>query len=645
MTRPIAALFWYVALTIGATWPLVLGLNRDVAWDLGDSLLNMWSIAWNDEQLLAILRGDVARLRSYFDGNIFYPAPLTLAYTEHMFAPAVQALPVYAATGNPILAYNLLFLTSFVLSGWFTYLLERELTGNALAAFVAGLLFMFAPYRMPQAPHLQVLSSQWMPLALYALRRYFDTRRRLPLAGAVAALVTLSLSNGYFLLYFPLFVAAYVWWEIATRRRWRDARTWLELTAAALVVLACVLPFLLPYAAVNASFGMSRSLAEVVRFSADVYSYATAAGGQAIWGGVIQAYPKAEGDLFPGLAVLTLAVIGLAARPRPEPAVADGARERWPRWVRWLLAALAIAHLIATAMVLIERRVVLDLWLFDLRISDANQTLLRAAIAFGLLLYASARTRARARVFMRGPGFFLVCAIAAAWLSLGPSPQVLGRPVDIAAPYRLLYDYVPGFEGVRVPARFGMIVALMLAILGGYGASLLARRRTTQVILAGLAVLAISEGIIWPFVINGTSPTPGFAPSAARVYPPSRAPGVYRAVAQLPAAAILAEFPLGYSDFDARAMFYAIGHWRRLLNGYAGFYPPHYGRLAVALSDVPQHPQVAWDALHEAGATHVIVHEASYLGAAGRETTAALTQLGATQLFRENGDVLLALPR
>jgi hypothetical protein len=644
MTRPVAALLAYVALTIVATWPLALGLNRDVAWDLGDSLLNMWSIAWNDEQLLAILRGDVSRLGSYFDGNIFHPAPLTLAYTEHMFAPAVQALPVYAATGNPILAYNVLFLASFVLSGWGMYLFVREMTGNAWAGFVAGLLFMFAPYRMPQAPHLQVLSSQWMPLALYGLRRYFDSGRRMPLAGAVAALVTQCLSNGYFLLYFPIFVAAYVLWEIGTRRRWRHRRTWLELTVAAVVLLACVIPFLLPYAAVNAAFAMSRSLSEVIRFSADVYSYATAAGGNAVWGGVVQAFPKAEGDLFPGLAVLTLALIGLAAWPQPDQATLESGRERWPRWVRHLLAALAIVHLVAVAIIIVERRVVIDFRLFELRLSNANQMLLRAAIAGGLLLYASARFRARVRAFLRGPGFFLSCAVMAAWLSLGPSPQVLGRSLELVAPYRLLYDYVPAFEGVRVPARFGMIVALMLAILGGYGASLLMRRRPTQMLLAAIAVLAIAEGLIWPFIINGTSPTPGFNPSTARVYPPSRAPGVYRAVAELPQSAILAEFPLGYSDFDARAMFYSIGHWRQLLNGYAGFYPPHYGRLAVALSDVPQHPQVAWDALREGGATHVIVHEASYLGTSGPETTAALVQLGATQLFRDNADVLLVLP-
>ena len=36
--------------------------------------------------------------------------------------------------------------------------------------------------------------------------------------------------------------------------------------------------------------------------------------------------------------------------------------------------------------------------------------------------------------------------------------------------YGLLYEYVPGFNGVRVPARYAMIAGLFLAILAGYGA-------------------------------------------------------------------------------------------------------------------------------------------------------------------------------
>src|SRR5687768_18023637 len=134
------ALAAYTAITLVATWPLARALGRDVAWDLGDSLLNMWILAWDAEQLLAILRGDVSRLATFFDGNIFHPAPLTLAYSEHLLPQAVQILPIYALTRNPILCYNLLFLSTFVLSGVGMYLFVRELTGKPSAAFVAGLL-------------------------------------------------------------------------------------------------------------------------------------------------------------------------------------------------------------------------------------------------------------------------------------------------------------------------------------------------------------------------------------------------------------------------------------------------------------------------------------------------------------------------
>ena len=112
MTRVSHALAAYVAITIAATWPLARGLARDVAWDLGDPVLNMWILAWDCEQLRAILGGDFSRFSTFFDANIFYPAPLTLAYSEHLIPQALQVLPVYLVTRDPILCYNLLFLVN-----------------------------------------------------------------------------------------------------------------------------------------------------------------------------------------------------------------------------------------------------------------------------------------------------------------------------------------------------------------------------------------------------------------------------------------------------------------------------------------------------------------------------------------------------
>jgi hypothetical protein len=494
-----------------------------------------------------------------------------------------------------------------------------------------------------------------MPFALYGFRRYFAAiehghRRWRPLTGAAGALILQNLSCGYYLLYFSPFAAAYVLWEMAQRGVLRTLRVWAQLSAAAVVVFAITLPFLLPYAAVREQLGFERSMSEVIRYSADVHSYATAWEVQPIWGGVINAFPKPEGDLFPGFVALLLAAIGLCAwRSAGAPLAASAADRAEPRarrmpWLPPLLMAGVVVHLTLAIAGLIYRRFAFDLWLFELRMSNLNQMVLRAAILAVMLLAVSPRSRQHALVFMRDRGFFLAALIAAAWLSLGPVPQVLGRPVELAAPYAFFYEHVPGFGGVRVPARFAMVAALMLAVLGGFGAAVLARRRVGTAILAVLSVAFLAEALTMPFMVNVGSPTRGFNTPEMRVYRPGRAPNVYKVFAREAPEAVLAELPLGQGEFDLRAVFYSTVHWRRLLNGYSGFFPPHYGRLALALSDVPRFTDAAMDALRRYGTTHVLIHEGAYLDARGTETSAALLARGATELYREGSDVLLRFP-
>lgn len=627
MPRAWHALAAYLVIALAATWPLARGLGRDVPWDLGDPMLVMWVLAWDCEQLLAILAGDVSRIATFFDANIFYPAPLTLAYSEHFLGQAVQILPLYAITKNPILCYNLLFLSTFVLSALGTFLFVREVTGDARAAFVAGLLFAFAPYRMPQGPHLQVLSSQWMPLALYGFRRYFDSGRALPLAGAAAALVAQNLSCLYYMMYFTPFAAAYVAWEAVQRRMWRTPKVVASLGIAAIAVLLVSVPFLLPYAAVRETLELARTRGETIRYSADVYSYATASSGQILWGSTVRAFPKPEGDLFPGLATLVLALIGAAAWRRQPAATA---RETRPV-LTWVLRVAMVLHLAAAASALLYRRVVIDAGLFTVSIGGITQMLVRAAVLAGLIALVSPPARARMWVFLRTRGFFVFALLMAVWLSLGPAPRSLGVPINLAAPYGFLLEHIPGFDGLRVPARLAMIATLMLAILGGFGAAAIGRWRWATPILATVSVLAVLESLIVPVPTH-------------RIRPPSRAPAIYAAIARESAAAVLVELPLGEVESDLRAMFYSLAHRRPILNGYSGFFPPHYALLTAALSDVPRHPRIALDALREHGATDVLVHQDAWAGDQGARTTAALVEGGAVEVFRDGTDILLRLP-
>src|SRR5688572_2363697 len=181
----------------------------------------MWILAWGAEHVPRLLTGSIS-WTGFWNGNIFHPEPLALALSEHLFGQTLQILPVYWLTGNIILCYNLLFISTFALSAFGTYLLVRDLTGDRRAAFLAGLIYGFLPYRIASVPHLQVLSSQWMPFALWGLNGAIDrfaAGSRIPamryLAGAVGALVMQNWSCGYYLLYFapfvPLFVLHRMW--------------------------------------------------------------------------------------------------------------------------------------------------------------------------------------------------------------------------------------------------------------------------------------------------------------------------------------------------------------------------------------------------------------------------------------------------
>ena len=653
----------YLIIATVMTWPLARGLGRDVAWDLGDSLLNMWILAWDAEQLAAIADGDVSRIRTFFDANIFHPAPLTLAYSEHLFAQAVQIVPVYLATGNVILCYNLLFLSTFVLCGLGTFLLVRELAGSGPAAFLAGLLFAFAPYRFAQSSHLQVLSVQWMPFVLYGFLRYFNTGRRRALAGAAAALVAQNLSSGYYLLYFAPLAGLYVAWELTRRRLWRNQRTWTDLVIAASAVVICTAPFLWPYKQVRDSLGLSRDVSEIVRFSADVYSYFTAFASNRLWGDVIREFPKGEGELFPGFVPigLTLAAAGLVIARRdtaprdtetrrhgvssgtyPSPSLRVSV-SRGRRSMVLLLASIAIAHAALTLFALFTRRVNIDLLLFEIRATDITRLLVIACLtgAAAMLLSVGGRERA-AQVLQQPEAIFALLLGLAWWLSLGPSPRAYGRVIDLWSPYALLLEHVPGYEGVRVPARLAMVVAFAMAVLGGLAVARIPRRAWMATTLLGLAFLVESHTL--PFLVNGISPLADYATPEARVYRASRAPAIYHDVPRENPHTVLLEMPFGEPDYDVRATYYSTVHWQKLVNGYSGYFPPHYSRLAAMLNAIERDDDVAWVALEQMGVTHVLVHEAAYLDDSGARFSAWLVAHGAAEVSRRDRDVLYELP-
>jgi len=645
----------YTGATLALTWPLVRGLGRDIPSDLGDPLLNTWILAWVADHLARLASGDLGALRTFWHANIFYPEPFALAYSEALIPQAIQVLPVYALTRNPILCYNLLFLSTFVLSALGTYLLVRHLTGDGRAAFLAGLLYGFAPYRVSHFPHLQVLSSQWMPFVLYGFRRYLDTGGWRALVVAGLALWTQNLSCGYYLFFFAPILGTYLLYEILDRGRWRDAWTLGPIAGTLAVAYGATAVWLGPYLTL-ASRGVRRTLAEIAYYSADVYGYLTAHDAVRFWGSRLQLAPGPEGELFPGAVPVLLAglAVGLWARRTFRHAVVC-TREAPPRpvWLRWLSGlafGAVLVYAVAIAFLLLHGRAVIYIGGVRLLVTNLPNLAQDAAVALAVLFAVSPRARA----FVRGTpgssvGIFITLAVMAWFFSLGPRVDTLGHSVG-AGPYRLLLAVVPGLSALRVPARFAMLVALCLAVLSGLGLAALARPRPR--LAAAIALVAapafLLEGTAVPIRVNQGGYELGLRPpEPGPMRQGDRTPPVYRHVAALAPGTVLVEFPFGAYVYEFQYLFYSTVHWKPLVNGFSGFFPPSYleRRESLRLPALLEDPTAAWAALRRSGATHAIVHTRAFINDEADRIGAWLLAHGASLVGTFEYDRLYELPR
>ncbi len=651
----------YSALAIIFTWPLVLGIGRDVPGDLGDSLLNMWILGWGVKHVPLLLTGQIG-WADFWNANIFHPDPLALSLSEHLFGQTLQVLPVWWLTGNIILCYNLLFISTFALSAFGTYLLVRDLTGDRRAAFVAGLIYGFLPYRIASVPHVQVMSSQWMPFALWGLNRFVSLKPDargprpswMPLVLGAAALVLQNWSCGYYLLYFAPFVPLFLIHRMWAAGTLGSPRTWAGLVAAGAATLILTLPFLFPYAEAQKRFGFERTFGEVVLYSANVWSYITASENVRLFGKTLRFYPHGEGETFLGFTPWLLAIVSLAAlvfHRAEDSAGSATAASPWRSYVTAMLVFASVTQWLAVMSVFLFGG--FDLNLFGVTISarTPQRLLMQFVLAYLLLLALSPRARTESVRILRSPVFLsLSLTLLAMWLSLGPIPKAGDSLVSGLGLYNLLYDYVPGFNGVRAPARYAMIAGLFLAVAAGFGVRRLLARISSPtpqaLLIATCAALVLVEGAAIPMELNRTWNQNEAVPPAG-VQPYASAPPVYARVAALPAGSAITEFPFGDAAWEIRYVYYAAAHWKPITNGYSGNFPPKYKERVARLhaAKIKTDPEAAWQSLKQSGTSHVVVHRDAFANVVDADTVESwLKAHGAQELGRfADNDILLSI--
>ena len=270
--------------------------------DLGDPLFSMWRVGWVAHQI-------VADPLHVFDANIFYPQRLTLTLSDPVILPALTIAPLLAVGVHPVVAYNILFLSGFWLSGVATYLLVERLTGSARAAFVAGLAYACSAYRFEHYSHLELQMTQWMPLGLLALHLFLATGRTRYAVGFGLAGVAQLYSSMYYAAFFLVYATVVgVVMLCVHRASIRPLVRPLAISAAIVAVLA--VPITLAFVAAEPLKG-ARATYEVEFYSAYPSDYLRANTQSALWRGRLRP-PAPERALFPGAAPLSLAAIAIA---------------------------------------------------------------------------------------------------------------------------------------------------------------------------------------------------------------------------------------------------------------------------------------------------------------------------------------------
>ncbi|MEP0774245.1 MAG: discoidin domain-containing protein [Acidobacteriota bacterium] len=555
----------FAALTLLATWPQVLRLGDGVK-DPGDPVFNSWVLAWNAHKLERLEFAD------YFDANIFYPHRRTLAYSEHLFPQSLLAAPIIWATGNPVLAHNVILLMSFFTSALGMFALARRLTGATLPSLLAGVIFAFSPFTFDHLSHVQILAAGGIPLSLLFLDRFLEHRKSRDALLFAAVFTAQILANGYYALFLSLAVGFFLLIELPRRRLLGDGSSWRGLVVAGVLVLAVAAPFFRQYVLMQQELALRRE----VMSKPTLASYLAAPTVNRLYGKWSKPLRTPEGQLSPGVMALLLALAGAVT----------WARRGGPasRAEKALTAAAAVAASSAAWVAVVGP--------LSLRPLLSVSSSLRPAILAALLLAAAALVRSF-RLPREGDGRLGVYGA----LGLLAFALTFGEE----GPYWLLHRWVPGFDGIRAVSRVHVLTMLAIALLAAWGTRALlarARKRPTLIFTALLAVVALEYASV---------PLP-----LVRVALDEEEHRLYRWVARATGEGdALLELPLPrdrheWWRLELRRMLASTTHWRPLVNGFSGLAPPLYYELQRRWRERPLADNLA-DA-RALGVRYLVVH-------------------------------------
>ena len=311
---------FFSLLAVAVTWPTLIHLKDRVLGPYrGDNFQFLWAL-WYTAHATFDLQSS-----PFFDPDIYFPFGFSLIRNLGELSPSTILLfmPLTYWIGE-VATYNLLILISFVLTGFGTFLLARELGATGSGSLLAGIATGFCAYRYAHAAgHLSLASTQWIPFFFLFLER---TLRRPTIRNGIWTGLFYSMSALATWYYATMLPIAAILYLAGRRNLWSKDMFPLVKSGVAAVLIAffLVVPFAVPYVLAMKSGTMpQRPIEESQAFSASVADFVIPSIRHPVFGSWTQRHWRlgpngfwlSEWELYLGTIVLPLAFLGILRNP------------------------------------------------------------------------------------------------------------------------------------------------------------------------------------------------------------------------------------------------------------------------------------------------------------------------------------------
>lgn len=238
----VSVLVAYSVLTIVFTYPVALNILTEPAGST-DVYEYMWELWWTKRSLIDLHTSPANVTALYHPYGARHPILLLDAYLMLTSLPFITLF-------SPIVAINVHVLSSYVLTGFTTYLLCYSLTKRHWPSFIGGVIFAFSPFRADRAAHgvISMALTYWLPLYVLLLLRLFNKPSGRSALFCGISLGFAILSSFLHLVHFviPVTAVLFIYHHSANRRLLYNLRFLKNLGLALVLAGIMIIPFYLP---------------------------------------------------------------------------------------------------------------------------------------------------------------------------------------------------------------------------------------------------------------------------------------------------------------------------------------------------------------------------------------------------------------